>query len=129
MHDAMVLPLMFAVGILFNARVAVGTWGGQHVALIVTEEGARLDFDCASGEIRQPLTIDSKGKLAVDGVFMREHPGRQRVGEEPEEQPARYSGTIAGDTLTFEVTLKESKQSMGTFVVTRGATAQVRKCR
>jgi hypothetical protein len=109
--------------------VATGTWGGPHVALSVAEAGAHLEFDCASGEISQPLTIDSRGNLAVDGVFIRERPGPQRVGEEPPKYAARYSGTIDGNTLTFDVTLTDSKESIGRFTVSRGKEPQVFKCR
>jgi hypothetical protein len=110
-------------------RLPTGTWGGLHVALAVSEAGAHLDFDCASGEISEPLTVDGDGKLAADGVYIRERPGPQRVGDEPPKTPARFTGKIDGDTLTFEVTLTESKQSVGTFSVTRGREPQVFKCR
>src|SRR5947209_17714034 len=89
-----------------STRVSTGRWGGRHVALTVTEAGASVEFDCASGEIGEPLTIDGSSALIVDGVFIRERPGSQRAGDEPEKQPARYAGRIDGDTLTFEVTLK-----------------------
>jgi len=138
----MAVPLRFWLGVLLaihsganspsgssESRVATGGWGGPHVALTVTEAGAHLEFDCASGEINEPLTIDRSGNLAVDGVFIRERHGPQRVGEEPPKDPARYSGKIDGNTLTFEVTLTESKQSVGTFTVTRGREPQVFKCR
>lgn len=140
--DAMVVTVAVGMGILLLAqagggapagrsdkRVATGAWGGRHVALTVTDAGARLEFDCAAGEISEALTIDSSGRLAVDGVFIRERPGAQRVGEEPARQPARYTGKLDGDTLTLDVTLKESNQSVGSYTVTRGNEARLFKCR
>lgn len=114
---------------LSDTRVATGQWGGLHVALTVTEAGAELEFDCASGAIGQPLTIDSGGHLSVGGVFVSGHSGRQRAGEDPEPQPARYAGRVEGKTLTFEVTLKDSKRSMGPYTVTREAEPRLFKCR
>ena len=110
-------------------RVAAGLWGGEHVALTVTDSGASLEFDCASGEIPQALSTDAAGRFAADGVFVRQRPGAQRIGDEPDRQQARYEGRLAGNTLTFEVILTESKQTVGTFTVERGATPRVRKCR
>ena len=112
-----------------GGRVPIGAWGGQGVALQVTETGAHIEFDCASGEIAQPLMIDNDGRLAVDGVFVQERAGAIRVGEEPERKPARYSGRVDSKTMTLNVVLTESNETMGTFTLTRGADPRVRKCR
>ncbi len=110
-------------------RVPTGTWGGEHVGLAVTETGAHVEFDCASGDISEPLTVDGSGQFAVDGVYVQEHPGPVRVGEEPEKRPARYAGTLDGRTMTLAVTLKESNEVVGTFALSYGAASGVRKCR
>ena len=110
-------------------RVANGTWGGQHIGLIVSDAGAQVDFDCAYGQIDQPLTLDATGRLSVDGVFVQERGGPVRVGEEPERKPARYSGTVDGTTLTLDVTITATSESIGTFTLTLGAPPGVRKCR
>src|SRR5437016_8340462 len=47
-----------------NAKMnVVGTWGGEHVILDVSKNGAVLEFDCAHGQIDQPLILDKKGRL------------------------------------------------------------------
>jgi hypothetical protein len=112
-----------------GTRVPTGTWGGDHLALTVTGGGAHLEFDCASGDITAPLTLDSTGRLDVDGVFIREHGGPTRADETPEREPARYSGRVEGQTMTLDVTLTSSKESVGTFTLTLGAEPRVRKCR
>jgi hypothetical protein len=109
-------------------RLRAGTWGGEHVALTVTETGGHVEFDCAFGDISQPLTTDPDGRLAVEGVYVQERGGPTRVGEEPDRQPARYAGRLNGQTLTFDVILIESKETIGSFTVVRGATPRVRKC-
>ena len=109
-------------------RLLAGTWGGEHVALIVTDAGAHVEFDCAFGDISQPLTVDPDGRLAVDGVYVQERGGPVREGEEPVRKPARYSGRLSGQTLTFDVILIESNDTVGSFTVVRGATPRVRKC-
>jgi hypothetical protein len=109
-------------------RLQTGTWGGEHVALTVTDDGAHVEFDCAFGDISQPLTVDRDGRLAVDGVFVQERGGPVRLGE-PERQAARYSGRLTGDTLTFDVTLTASSEKAGSFTVVRAAAPRLRKCR
>ena len=112
-----------------DTRVPTGVWGGDHVALTFTEAGAHLEFDCASGDVTVPLTLDKTGRLEVDGVFIREHGGPIRSDEVPDRQPARYSGHVEGQTMTLEVTLTSSNESVGSFTVTLGAEPRVRKCR
>jgi len=109
-------------------RLAAGTWGGQHVGLTVTDTGAHVEFDCASGDIAQPLTLDAGGGLSVDGVYVREHGGPIQVGEVPDRKPARYAGRVAGTTLTLDVLLTDSNEKVGTFTLERGAAPGVRKC-
>jgi hypothetical protein len=109
-------------------RVASGTWGGEHVGLAVTDAGAHVEFDCASGDIAQPLALDGMGNLSVDGVYVREHGGPIQVGEVPDRKPARYTGRAAGTTLTLDVLLTDSNEKIGTFTLERGAASGVRKC-
>src|SRR6267142_1618957 len=56
----------FALGA--DATVPNGTWGGEHASLTVTDAGAHAEFDCASGDIDQPLAVDAEGRLNVEGV-------------------------------------------------------------
>lgn len=112
-----------------DRRLPPGTWGGEHVALTVTDSGGHFEFDCAAGDIAKPLVVDDTGRFAMDGVFVQERPGAIRMGEQPERKPARYLGQLADKTLTFDVTLVDSKDAIGHFTVTLDATPRVRKCR
>jgi hypothetical protein len=112
-----------------NRRVPEGTWGGEHVALSVAKAAAHVEFDCAYGDINQPIAIDESGKFAIDGVYVQEHAGPVRIGEEPARMPASYSGRVAGATMTLDVTLKESHERIGAYTLRFGAEPRVRKCR
>jgi hypothetical protein len=112
-----------------QARVPVGIWGGEHVALTVMDAGAHLEFDCASGDIEKPLELDAEGGLNVEGVFVQEHAGPVRVGQEPERKPARYAGRVEAKTMTLDVVIIESNEKVGTFTLTLDAVPRVRKCR
>lgn len=111
-----------------DTRVASGDWGGQHILLSVTGTGAHVEFDCASGEISMPLTVDIQGRFSVDGVYLREHPGPIIVGGETDPQPARYSGRVDDTTMTLDVMLTVSNQTVGSFTLTRGGLPRVSKC-
>jgi hypothetical protein len=110
-------------------RLPTGTWGGEHVELTVTTTGAHLEFDCANGDVAQPLTTDDSGRLDVEGVFTREHGGPIRDDEAAARVRARYSGRLTKNALTFDVTLIDSKENAGSFTVVLGETGRVRKCR
>ena len=38
--------------------IAPGSWGGNHIRMIVTAEGAAIEYDCAWGTIDEPLLAD-----------------------------------------------------------------------
>jgi hypothetical protein len=112
-----------------DRRLANGPWGGEHIALTVTDAGAHVEFDCASGDITRPLVVDDKGHMVLDGVYIPERIGPVHVGDAPDARAARYDGQLDGEKLTLDVVLKASKEVVGHFAVTHGAEARVRKCR
>ena len=109
--------------------VPIGTWGGEHASLTVTDAGAHAEFDCASGDINQPLAVDAEGRVNVEGVVVQEHAGPIRIGEEPVRKRARYSGRLDKKTIVLEVILIETNETFGSFTLTLDATPRVRKCR
>ena len=131
-----VIPLLLSAACVMSiidgrdrGRLHAGAWGGEHVAMTVTDAGAHFEFDCAFGDVSKPLAADRSGSVAIEGLFVRESGGAIRQGEVPERTPARFSGHLAGDTFTFDVVLMDSNQTVGRFAATYGATPRVRKCR
>ena len=105
---------------------AVGAWGGEHVALQVSNNDARLELDCAHGQITGPVTLDKNGNFDVAGTFTPEHGGPIRKDENPTAQSARYTGHIEGDTMTLKIV--RSQQESGPFTLTRNAQPRLTKC-
>lgn len=62
-----------------SASVAAGTWGADHVALEVTADGGRIEYDCAHGELSEPLRLDRDGRFDVTGTHTLEHGGPVRA--------------------------------------------------
>jgi len=102
-------------------------WGGDHVAMTVSDTATHLEFDCAHGDISGRLT-SSDGAIAANGTYVREHGGPIRVDEPVDAHPALYSGKLTGQMLQLTIRLTDSGDVIGTFSMTRGATGRLTKC-
>lgn len=116
------------VAVQQEGRMTKGTWGGNHISMEVTEEGAQVEYDCAHGTISEPLRIDSQGKFSAKGTHIRERGGPQRVGSEDKGEPVIYSGTTDGKTATLTVTNSGTDEVIGTFTLTFGKGSRIIKC-
>ncbi len=105
-----------------------GTWGGEHIALEVADNGATIDYDCAHGSITERIVPDANGKFVVKGLHVKERFGPLRQGDDMTGQPATYTGIRDGETLTMTVTLTGTSETVGTYTLTRGKPGRVRKC-
>ncbi len=103
------------------------TWGGDHLELEVTADGANLNFDCASGTITHSLAVDAQGKFRAKGTFTRERPGPV-TRDSPGAAQATYTGAIQGDTMHLVVSAG-GPEPYGEYVLTRGKPGRVVKCR
>lgn len=109
-------------------RIAPGTWGANGIAMEVTKAGARIEYDCAHGTIGGPILLDAEGRFDVRGQHFPEHGGPVREGEDSNGQPVRYTGHVAGDTMTLTVTPEGSDTAISSHTLVRGKTGRVRKC-
>jgi hypothetical protein len=108
------------------SSLATGVWGGQGIALQVSAKGADVEFDCAHGQIPQPIKLDKHGDFEVTGTFTAEHGGPVRRGETLQPAPARYSGHVDGDTMSLTATL--DKRQVGSYKLTRGSQGHITRC-
>jgi len=109
-------------------RMVKGTWGGDHISMEVTEEGARVEFDCAHGTVSEALRVDSQGKFRAKGTHFTESGGPQRVDSDDKGVPVIYSGTTDGKTATFTITNSATDEVIGTFSLTLGKRSRIYKC-
>jgi len=107
-------------------RLEAGSWGGQHVGMEITENGARLEYDCAHGTIDEPIVLDADGRFEAGGTQSRERPGPTRQGEKDNSVPASYTGTVNGDQLTLRVSV--GGQAAAAFTLIRGRAPRLIKC-
>jgi hypothetical protein len=106
----------------------IGVWGGEHIGMVVSDSSVTLDYDCAYGTIDEPFSTDCNGEFEVVGVHIKEHGGPIRIGETPDEHPALYKGYIEENVMTLKVTLTDTGEEIGTFILILGAIPNVHKC-
>lgn len=106
----------------------VGDWGGEHLGLVATVQGADLEYDCATGHMNGPLAPGDDGRFSVTGVHHPGHGGPIRQDEETVSLPARYDGELHGFRLKLRVTLTDTNELLGSFDLIQGASPHVFKC-
>ncbi len=106
-------------------RLNPGTWGGNHVNLEVTNEGAGFEFDCARGSTNQPITLDENGNFEVDGTYERAGPGPTREGGK-NAIDVRFTGTVTGDTMDLTVQIANGDPQK--FKLTSGKQGRLTRC-
>jgi hypothetical protein len=111
-----------------TAQDLLGPWGGEHIGMTITATGATLEFDCASGTVDEPLVPDESGRFEAVGTFVPGKGGPVVEGEEPLRHPARYQGTTDGKTMSLRASLLDTGESLGPFVLTKGAPPRVFYC-
>jgi hypothetical protein len=111
-----------------SSPMATGVWGGDHVAMKVTDAATHLELDCAHGDILAAITVDARGLFDVAGTFVREHGGPVREGEVLDSRPAKYSGSVISTTMKLTIRLDDSNEPIGTFTLVRGSSGRVLKC-
>lgn len=108
--------------------LVTGDWGGEHLGMAATATGAVLEYDCAEGLIAEPIKPGPRGRFTVTGLHFPGRGGPIRIGEQQEQHPARYDGTVGGSRMVMTVTLTDSSTEIGTFTLTRGGSPHVLKC-
>lgn len=106
----------------------LGVWGGEGISVVVEGSTATVTFDCAHGSITEAMVPDNDGKFEVNGTFVREQGGPVRKDGNRQGSPAKYSGVVNGDTLTLGITLTQTNEQLGSFVLTRGKSGRIRRC-
>ena len=109
-----------------ETKLTEGVWGGDRMILTVRADGADVEMECAHGRVTQSIRVDDKGRFDLAGTYEAETPGPSR-DDGPPPAPARYQGTIKGETMTLVV--NRGDQQIGTFELTRGRQPFLKKCR
>lgn len=110
-------------------RLTTGTWGGIHIIIDVKERSASISYDCATGAITGPLTLERSGRFTWRGTFQGQHPGPTRMDEVRNESAVVYTGTVIRDEMKLNVKRADSDEVLGDFILKRGAPGRVFRCK
>jgi hypothetical protein len=55
------------------------TWGGSHIGLSITVSGGTVEYDCAEGEILEPIRVRRRA-VQRPGIALSRHRGTGRRG-------------------------------------------------
>jgi hypothetical protein len=92
-----------------------GEWGALSTGMDVTSSGAAIVFCCAEGAIPPPLVLSPSGSFSLQGTYTT--PGR------PVTEPATYSGTVNGNTMTLNTAAAGGVSRSDVLVYGRSPTA------
>ena len=107
----------------------VGLWGGEHISMEVTEQGATIEYDCAHATIEQRITLDRRGRFDVTGMQVQERGGPVRQGEQLTSYSVRFAGQVNGKRMKLSVRNSVSKSLVGVFTLVYGDEPKLRKCK
>lgn len=114
-----------ADAVLGPGPLPTGTWGGPNGNLVVYADSATLDLPCAAGRIPGALGTDADGRFDVAGQWA---PMAGPIGIGGANwQPARFTGTRAGDRLQVNVQLG-SGATVGPLEFKRGVSVNFPRC-
>jgi len=101
-----------------------GTWGGDNAGLIADDTSAHAHIGCTYGNVHQQIVADASGKFDVPG----EHDITAYPVDRGIQHPARYAGTILGQTMTLTVTLTDTAVTLGPVQLTLGKEPRMGPC-
>ena len=106
-----------------------GVWGGEHIRIEVSANGADIEFDCATGTISQPLVLDSQGRFKLQGTYKADTPAPAAAdgGSTGSGVTVTYTGTLSGSSLRLEVSI-EGQDMPRTFDLVQGDQGHLAKC-
>src|SRR2546427_2352517 len=120
------------LGLPINGQVRrkglpVGLWGGEHISMEVTEQGATIEYDCAHAAINQRIALDQRGRFDVSGMQVQERGGPVRQGEQLTSYSVRFAGQVNGKRMKLSVRNSVSKSLVGVFTLVYGDEPKLRK--
>lgn len=110
------------------AGPVTGSWGGQHVGLVLDATGGTLDYDCAAGRIDGPVATGPDGRFVARGTHTPGTGGPEREGEVRPSYPANYSGSVRGDRMVLRVYVPARGFVIGPYELRRGADPILMRC-
>ena len=98
-------------------KLAVGTWGGDNVGILVSDTTAHVHIGCTNGYFRGPIRLTQFRFEAQGYYYPRVHP--VAVGPAV---PARIMGSVTGNVVNFTVIVDDTVEKKTTTLGPNSAT-------
>lgn len=126
------LSFVFFLAACGGNSVQLGTkieslWGAEHLELAADNDGALLEYDLASGTIESVLILDANGEFDLIGTHTPGG-GPVNLNDPPEARPARIQGRVRGNRLEITVTLTDTGNVIGPFLLVRDEPGLLYRC-
>ena len=124
-----VITSLIATVACYNASSApitdvVGTWGGDNAGLIASDTTAHVHIGCTLGDTKTSIRPDANGRFDVDGTYnVDAYPVDRGITH-----PARFTGQIAGHTMTLTVILTDTARQLGPVTLIYGKEPKMGPC-
>jgi hypothetical protein len=107
--------------------LAIGSWGGEHIRLVSSSEGATIELDCAHATIEAEIYLNQDNCFDMQGLYFEEHAGPPRPGEQIRSYPARVRGCVRQSTMNLTITPDDTSKA-GAFTLNYDQAASIVKC-
>ncbi len=102
----------------------VGTWGGDNAGLIANDTTAHVHIGCTLGDTKSSIRPDADGRFDVVGTYnVDAYPVDRGITH-----PARFTGHIAGHTMTLIVILTDTARQLGPVTLIYGREPKMGPC-
>jgi hypothetical protein len=111
-----------------DGLLALGNWGGDSGAMIVSDTAMHLHIGCTFGDVSGRIAVSQDGSVDVNGSYML-HVYPITFGPSV---PAKFIGTLNGTTLTVTAIITDTTRgttvTRGPVKVTLGANPRLLPC-
>jgi hypothetical protein len=106
----------------------IGTYGGQHIRMVVGTSDSDIEYDCAEGMLAGPLPV--RGSFLNAGTHTPGTGGPEREGQLRPAYPATYRGHVLADSveMVVDVDLPSGRTRLGPFHLQRGSNGILMRC-
>jgi len=111
--------LALAAGQATAAEPLVGEYGGDRTNASFGADGARLDLDCATAEIRRGVRVGPDGRFEARGLYVDEHVGPIDDDVAMRAVEATFEGVLRGDRIDLTINIA-SRQHAQQLTLKRG---------
>lgn len=115
-------------GVFMNDSI-IGVWSGKHITLEISEDGANVEYDCATGKIVGKIKLDKNNSFSILGTYLEEKGGPIRPDDSTKAITVRFSGQIKGKKMNLVVRRNDTKKLIGKFILYYNREPYLVKCR